>query len=367
MRSTRARVAWTLALAPALQQSSAPPVEADVRALDAHGLRTIFLDLLGRPPLTTEREGWLGRPADELLDELISAPEVWRNWLEEQLYYFLLVDNFRPVSEGILSIPARMAEGRIAITEVLNQIAISTSFDRRNPGPDTFVTVVMEQLLGLTVQRNARELEIGKKIYDGTPGTFLGQTGNSQADVVRIALADERMTRHLLRREYERLVRQEPAERELSAWCATLAADGTALPRILRGWIESDAYTRRLEKRAAMPNRLFVRALFVDVFDRLPEEEEAQRMRNALDGLADAGPLRSVIARIVIDSRKARLPERAELEDPEAWIAGLFVRLLGRRASDAELAAFVEAYRDPACKPATVLYAIVSHPEYQTW
>jgi hypothetical protein len=356
-------IAWVLAAAtsPQLTAASTEPL------LDAGRLRLTYLTLFGRPPFRSEREAWLGRPAGELLERVISDPELWDNWLEEQLYYFLLVDNFRPAPEELLSIPEELAEGELGVRSVLQRIALSSSFDRRNPGPDTFVTVMMEQFLGLTVQRNKRELEIGKKIYDGTPGSFLGKPGNSQADVVRIVLEDQRMLGHFLGREHRRLLRQEPAERDVDLWSKTLADDDTAFDEIVHGWIDSEAFERRLQARAPQPNRLFVRALFVDILDRLPREDEAQRMRNALDGLADSGPLRSVIARLLIDSDKASIPDRKEITDPRTWIAGLFERLLGRPASETELASFLDVYEDPSCKPATVLYAIVSHPEYQTW
>ena len=136
---------------------------------------------------------------------------------------------------------------------------------------------------------------------------------------------------------------------------------------LLREWMLSAAYEERLRRRAAQPNRIFVRSLFVDLVDRLPAAEEADRMRNALDGLADAGPLRSVLARLMIDSGQVPLPEKKDIEDPTAWVAGLFERLLGRRADEDELRVFVETFHDPDCLPSTVLYALVSHPEYQTW
>ena len=68
----------------------------------------------------------------------------WRAWLEEQLYYFLLVDNFRPTSQRVLDAPGDLSKGKIGAREALHRIVLSASFDRRNPGPDTFVTVVME-------------------------------------------------------------------------------------------------------------------------------------------------------------------------------------------------------------------------------
>lgn len=341
--------------------------DAGSEVLDARVVRALYLDLLGRPPFAPEREAWLGRRSAELVDTLLGGEEFWTNWLEEQLYYFLLVDNFRPATDGVLTIPTELASKALGARAALHRICLSSSFDRRNPGPDTFVTVVMEQLLGLTVQRNPRELEIGKKIYDGATGVFLGRTGSSQADVVRIAIEDDRALRHLLRREHLRLLRREPSEGDLIAWTKALASEDRALVDIFREWFSPPRYAQRIESRESEPNRLFVRALFVDLLGRLPAEEEAQRLRGALDGLADAGPLRSVIARLLLDSGRALVPERDAIPDPSAWIQGLFERLLGRSPGPDELAAFLEAYRDPCCRPATVVYAIVSHPEYQTW
>lgn len=335
--------------------------------LDAGSLRTLSLDLIGRPPFAGERATWTGRPRSEMVDAVLSAEEFWRHWLDEQLYYFLLIDNFRPTTEGVQALPAQLADGSIGVLEALHRICLSSSFDRRNPGPDTFVTVVMEQLLGIEVQRSVRELEIGKKVYDGGRGTFLGRPGSSQADIVHIAVADRRAPRHLLEREHQRWIRRAPSAQDLSAWASTLEQDPLAMRSILRSWFLCGAYDARLETRIPQPNRLFIRALYVDLFARMPDYVEAERLRSALDGLANSGPLRGLVARLILDSGKSALPERTSIPDAAAWIAELFERLLGRSPRPAELTTFVEALADPACRPATVLYAIVSHPEYQTW
>ena len=168
-------------------------------------LRALFLDLYGRPPFESERAVWLGQPRAQLVEEALSAPEVWRNWLEEQLYYFFLIDNFRPETERIAGLPDALAAGKLDVRTATHRIALTPSFDHRNPGADTFVTVVMEQLTGLRVQRNPRELEIGKGIYDGRPGLFLGRSGSTQADIVAIALQDARFAQTFVEREYRRL------------------------------------------------------------------------------------------------------------------------------------------------------------------
>ena len=116
-----------------------------------------------------------------------------------------------------------------------------------------------------------------------------------------------------------------------------------------------------------MPNRLFVRALFVDLLDRLPAPDEAEPVREALDGLGDSLPLRSVLARMMLDSGRVPLPEKDAIERPGEYVRQLFLRLLGREPEPDEGAAFVAALEEPACRVATVLFAIVSHPEYHRY
>jgi hypothetical protein len=337
------------------------------RTIDARVLRRLFLDLVGRPPYAEERAAWTGKERLDLIEWALASEEFWRNWLEEQLYYFLLIDSFRPTTEAVQTIPAMLVDGRIDFDEALHKICLSASFDRRNPGPDTFVSVVMEQLLGMTVQKSARELEIGKKAYDGSKATFLGQPASSQADVVHIAVADARFPRHFIRREFERWMRREPPEQTLSDWVDVLKNERAGYRSLIRTWFSSQFYDTRLETNAPQPNRIFIRALFVDVFGRLPDDDETRRVSNALDGLADSGPLRSLVARLMLDSGRAPVPDKAAITDPAGWIQGLFERLLGRLPGEEEQRVFLEAFRDPACRPTTILYAIVSHPEYQIW
>ncbi|MFT5290614.1 MAG: hypothetical protein ACI8QS_000798 [Planctomycetota bacterium] len=337
-----------------------------VRPVSSRDVRVLYQDMLARPPFRDERKHWMGKPFDDLVAHLISGVDVWDAWLEEQYYYFLLVDNFRPLSERVLALPQDLAAGRIGVREALHRVALCASFDRRNPGADTFVTVVMEQLLGITVQKEKRQLAAGRNLYDGVSDQFLGEQGNSQSDVVRIAIEDKRALTHFVEREYRRLLKAEPERRDVVEWAGALQTDPKSFGSLLKGWLNSEHYGVRLETRFPVSNRLFVRSLFVDLAGRLPEDEESERMRNALDGLADPGPLRSILARLMLDSGKTQIPKRGELGDEAQWIRGLFERLLGRSAESAELAVFVSALDDPACRPETVVYAIVSHPEYPT-
>lgn len=332
--------------------------------IDPRELRSLSFDLLGRPPLAEEWQRWRTLTRAQLLDELVGSPGFWSQWFEEQLYYLLLINNFRPAGERLLAIPRDLVEKRLDAREALHRIALCSSFDQRNPGADTFVTVVMEQLAGLDITKNQRELEIGKKVYEGTAGTFLGASAQSQADVVRNAVASHAFAQHLLRREHERLTRARPEARDLAAWTARFERDPRCFPELVRAWLEGPLYAARIERGAPLPNRAFARALFVDLANRLPTFEEAEPMREALDSLADSGPLRSITARMLLDSGKLALPARKDIPDPQAWVRTQFLRLYGREASEAELAEFVQVLAAPDARLETVLYALVSSPEY---
>ena len=322
---------------------------------------------IGRPPLAADSERWNEKPLEAVVDELVAGPEFWSRWFEEQLYYFLLVNNFRPQAEGMATLPVELAASKLDVREAVHRIALSANFDQRNPGADTFVTVVMEQLLGLEVQKNARELEIGKRIYDGGEGTFLGARGKCQADVVRIAVQHRAFSAHFIAREYERLVHIRPDAKELTYCAQEFGKDPGVYTNLVKRWLTSDAYRARLEKRLPLENRLFVCSLFVDLLGRVPTEAEAEPMRQALDGLSDPVPLRSVLVRMMVDSGRVRIEKRADITDPAAWIAARFVRFYGRNPTDLELAAFVAAWNEPECRPQTILCALLSSPEYQLY
>ena len=121
----------------------------------------------------------------------------------------MLLDNFRPETEGVRSTPLKINEGRLTPREAIHRIVLSPSFELRNPGADTFVTVVMEQLTGMTVQKKTRELEIGKSLYDGRQGLFLGHIGSSQADVIKICIESKEFSREFIEREYVRLLHRD--------------------------------------------------------------------------------------------------------------------------------------------------------------
>lgn len=340
---------------------------APAAPLDPRRLRSLYLDLLGRPPFEPERREWLGRGTRELLTALVGSPAFWRHWFDEQLYYFMLIDNFRPEGEGVDAIPAGLTAGKLSVRDALHRIALLPSFDLRNPGADTFVTVVMEQYLGITVQTSRRELEIGKSAYDGRKGLFLGAEAGSQADVVKVAAEHKDAARHFLAREHLRLVGAPLDRKALADAARALHKDPRCFPDLLRDWVLSDTYTARLARGLELPNRLYVRALFVDLLGREPSPDEAETLRGALDGLGDSRPLRAVVVRMLLDSGKVPMPDKAAIADPTAWVRGEFQRLLGRDPAEDELRLFVATFHEPECEPRTIVQVLLADPAYHRY
>ncbi len=333
--------------------------------LDGEWLRALSIDLHGRPPLESERERWIGRPRAAYVRAALGTEEAWQHWLGEQLYYFMLIDRFRPVGTGLDELPAMLARGAISPRDALHRIALCTSFDLRNPGADTFVTVVMEQFCGIEVQRATRELEIGKTAYDGGTGVFLGEKATCQSDVIRIAVEHKQAARHLIEREHLRICRAPLSAKGRSKVVKEIHSKPRRLAEVMEDWFVSEAYEQRVERGAPMENHIWVRTVFVDLSGGLPGPDDVEALRSALDGLGDPAPLRSAVVRMLLASEGTRAPRRAEIGDGGGWVAATFQRLLGRAPSAKERAVFREVAVSGEDGPETVLYTILTSAEYE--
>jgi hypothetical protein len=331
-------------------------------------IRRLAHDVLQRGPRPDEIRTLVGLPAERVARHLLGRLEAMQQWVEEELYHHLLIDRFRPRTEAIDSLPERLRRGAADVRTATAEILLSTGFSLRNPGNDTFVTVVLEQCLGLAVQdrRHRASLEAGKRLYDGQPARFLGEDGRSQADVVRIVVGHRDFARHLLDRHHRRLfgagLDSLPPD-EAETLVAGLHEAPATFFTILAAWLGSERYRERVALRRPRTDRQFVRSLYVDVFEREPSEDELRRVRNALQSMADAAPLRAVVVKLVLGSPGARLP-RPGVEGPAAFVAGIFERYLGRAPSQDELAAFTAILAEPGTDPALLIRALLTSPEY---
>lgn len=334
--------------------------------LTARWLRALFHDLYGRVPLRKERAAWIGKTLQEFLSAALVDEAVWRHWLDEQLYYFMLIDRFEPVGTGLDKLPALLSARRISPRDALHRIALSTSFELRNPGADTFVTVVMEQFCGIEVQRSTQELKLGKAAYDGGAATFMGSKAASQSDVIQIAVTHRRAARHLVVREFERLCHVPCSKKDSGSWGKRVWKKPLTMFELLEEWLSSPAYAARVERGAPLSNRAWIRSVYVDLGDVLAPNEDVEALRGALDSLGDPAPLRSLVVRMLLDAEGTKAPRGPAVGEPGPWVAATFDRLLGREPTEAELAEFVGVCSDGSDGPELVLYALLTSSEYQS-
>ncbi len=325
-------------------------------------LRRICLDVLQRTPTPAEVNAYATADVAEVARSLLGTQEAMEVWLEEELFYFLLLDNFRPTNLAVLDLPRRLRLRQVDVRTAMGEILVSTGFTLRNPGNDTFVTVVLEQCLGLEVQdrRNTHVLEAGKRVYDGRSTRFLGGTGKTQVDVIKLTLADPRCTRHLLDRHHRRLFTAGlPAEAEAQV-AAVHAAPATFFD-VLGGWLASPRYADEQRMSRSLSHHQFARSLYHDLLGRAPTYDEVRMTRNAMLAMADPAPLRAVLVKIMLDSGKARLPVRGPAETDAAFVARCFATYLRRQPTADEAEAF-------AASPASrIVRALLTSTDYTTY
>lgn len=343
-----------------------PAMPACRAAVTPRLLQRLCYDVVQRGPTDAERRIYTGAELSTVAERLVHSREAMSVWYEEQLWYFLLIDQFRPAGDQIERIPARLQKREIDARQALGEILLSTGFTLRNPGNDTFVTVVLEQCLGYRVQdkKVTPVLEAGKRIYDGRKGRFLGSEGQNQSDLIQIVLRHEDFARHLLRRHHERLLGA-PLPKD-SPDVAALQQDFGAFFAILARWLSSDDYVRALDQRRPKSERQFLRGLYNDLLERTPDYDELRNLRNAMQAMADPAPLRSVLAKVILDSGKAKLPA-SEKSKEDAFVQRCFLRYLAREPGPREGEVFAHAMQQDGASPTHIVRALVGSLEYQTY
>jgi hypothetical protein len=344
--------------------ASLPRVDGLDLSIPRH-VRALYLDTLGRTPDADELELAAATRPSTLLRLLCGSHGFWQHWYEEQLYYFLLLDNFRPHDPG----PGKrladlLAAGELDAAGAVRVIVSSSAFHRANPGNDTFVSVVFEQLLGMTVQREPALLGAGKRMYDGHRASLWGSTGSSQSDVVTIACAQSAFVECFVAREHGRITGREPSRDDLKRWTRDLIDHPEGFSELVRQWFLSETYALRLQRLRRKTDRQFLQGLFVDLTGRVPDGDTLARCRRALSAVADGGPLRSVIARVLLQSEDVDLPARADMP-PDSLVALVFRRFLGRDPDLEEEALFVNIFEQCGCETDTLVRAVTTHWEYQ--
>jgi pSer/pThr/pTyr-binding forkhead associated (FHA) protein len=327
---------------------------------DLRFIREAHFDLIGRSPRPAEVQKSAAESRAEMVRRLSRSVEHYEAWFDDELYYFLLLENFRPATPRMLSIPRRLAEGALTVPDAIHEIVISQYFNHRNPGNDTYVTVVFEQLLGMVVQDQPMLLKVGKQMYDGYEGKVFNLAGASQSDLVYIVRQQKRFHEMLLERLHLRYTGEAIAAPVREAGAARVMADARAFPDVVGEWLLNDDYASRASKLRRKSDHQFIRSIYVDLLDRAPTYEEFRLFRNALQALADPTPIRSVLAKVMVDSDSY---DPGKIGNAKEWVTDQFEKFLGRRPNAQELDTFSAAAGKGKAK--IVIQAIVDSIEYQ--
>ncbi len=339
--------------------------------------RALYFDLLGRSPTREEIARVAAMPYPERVDRLLGSLETWEHWFDEEAFFFLLIDRFRPVSDRLAAVPTKMRDDLLTFRDAHRAFALSAEFNARNPGNDTYVTVVLEQFLSIEVQSEKRLLKEAKRMYDGQKTRIFKQLGTSQSDVVRIALEQPGYVDNFARRMEQRYLGAPLPADEHAAVVSRLTLDPSEFRPLMREWLTSERYTSPGRAPRVKDDHQFIRGLFVDLLGRPPALQEFRNMRNALQALTDAAPLRGVLAKVMLDSGAvippagARDAADARTSDSAAGavtseeILDLFHRLLGRDPTPDELSAFLTVLAEPGATWRTAALALLTSPHYQ--
>ena len=207
-------------------------------------------------------------------------------------------------------------------------------------------------------------MEAGKVMYDGQRARMLSTWGNSQADIIRITVSQRLATWRLLDRLHQRLF-QTPLDPKDPA-VDKVFEDPKTYFQVFAQWLASDRYQKHVSMRRPKTDRQFARGLYVDLLGRAPDFEELRNLRNALQAMAAPPPIRTVLAKVILDSGKAQLPDYTAGKEGE-FVTSCFNRYLGREPGQDELESFASTLEEPACEPEHIVRALLGSPEYQSY
>ena len=228
------------------------------------------------------------------------------------------------------------------------------------------MTVVLEQLLGIVVQKEPGLLEAGKRMYDGHTSTVFGSKGSSQGDFVDIVFDQPGLATTYVARHARRLLGADLPKKDLAALADRFRADPDGVRRDrardralarLRGRRSRRSARRRTSSSSAGSTRTSSAAR--RRIRRCATSATRRRRSPILIGI------RSVIIRTILDSGSVSLPEKDEDRPGRSGSRSGSGALLFRDPSPSELKTFTEAWKSESCRPATILHAILTSTEYQ--
>lgn len=311
-------------------------------ALDAAALRrvrSVYGDVLGRPPTPPEARLHAPMPPREVAAILLATLEAGRAFVEDTAYRFGLVGDAEPLSEAVQTLPFRLAAGEVTPAEAEAAFVRDPAFLRAHPPGDALARAVASRLFERPVGPD--DLRVGND-PTALPGLLAGHA---------FAVAAMR-----------RFARRFVSEADAAALPEARAGEPTFA--FAQALVASAAWAGGREARRPATDLAFVRAAFADLLGRRPTTSEAAALARASAVLPGRGAGRAAVVAVLLDSGEVPLPLLVDLGAPETWIADRFLRTLGRPPGADEAKVYRAALLDPSGGPHLVLRALLTSPEY---
>ena len=108
-------------------RDTGPVTRRKISTQDRRITRSLYLDLWGRTPIEDELQVLCALPYGERVDQMLDDRATWKNWLDEEAFYFLLIDRFRPVSDRLAAVPDKMKAGTLNFQQAHVEFVVSES------------------------------------------------------------------------------------------------------------------------------------------------------------------------------------------------------------------------------------------------
>jgi hypothetical protein len=337
-----------------------PVAGSGLEALDGGSLRllrSVYGDVLGRPPTPPEALAQRGRSAKEVAATLLATVEAGRAWLEDVALALDLVGENAPGAAGLDAAAFRLAAGKASAAEGEAALVRDPSFVRAHPPGPALADALLVRVLARDPLGPDRDVLLAA--FRGTPVRWLGREGVADPRAaIEAALASGEFAAAAARRHLARFLPRAAAD----AFPAARAREPAAALALEA--ISSAAYAGAGDARRAGTDLAFVRAVFADLLGRRPTAPEAWALVRAANVLPGTGAGRAAVVAVLLGSGDVPLPLVADLPDPDAWVADRFRRYLGRSPSAEEATAYRSALLDPDGGPQVLIRALLTTPEY---
>lgn len=311
---------------------------ASLPAAALRRVRSVYGDVLGRPPTPPEALADARKPAREVAAQLLATLEAGRALVEDAAFALDLVGDFEPLSASVDDLPARLTSGEATPGDVEAALVRDPAFLRAHP-PGAALAEVTARLLRVA------------------PSQAVHAAADLPAMLRSHAFAVAAM---------RRFARRFLAEPDAAA--VPEARAGESALALATSFVASPSWAGGREARRGADDLAFVRAAFADLLGRRPTGAETVACVAAarvLAGRPGGGPAgRTLVVAALLESGEVPLPLLVDLPDPAAWLADRFLRTLGRPPTPEEARVHREALLHPAGGPHLVLRALLAHPEY---